>query len=85
MRAGEQIVRWTTDGRGLYVRTLTVPTRVDIVDIATGRRTFWKELGPADRTGVAGIAPLHVTGDGRYYVYSYNRYTDDLYLVEGLK
>ena len=64
---------------------VAVPTRVDVVDIATGRRTFWKELSPADRTGVISIDPLQITGDGRYYIYSYNRYTDDLYLVDGLK
>ena len=55
--AGQQIVRWTNDGHGLYVRTLAVPTRVDIVDTATGRRSLWRELSPADRTGVSWINP----------------------------
>ena len=79
------MVRWTVDGRGLYVRGFAVPTRVDILDVATGRRTFWKELAPGDRAGVLWMNPLQITGDGRYYVYSYTRFTDDLYLVEGLK
>ncbi len=81
----EYPIRWTADGRGLYVRRYELPTRVEIVDVATGRRTPWKTLAPADPAGVAGVSPILLSGDARSYVYSYTRQTNDLYLVEGLK
>jgi hypothetical protein len=61
-----------------------VPTRVDVVDVATGRRTPWKSLLPGDPAGIAGVSPTVISGDGRSYVYSYTRLTDDLYVVAGL-
>jgi serine/threonine protein kinase/WD40 repeat protein len=81
----ETAIRWTPDGRGLYVSRQSLPTRVDIVEVATGRRTPWKTLSPGDPAGVFGVGPTLISGDGRSYVYSYSRLTDDLYVVEGLK
>jgi serine/threonine protein kinase/Tol biopolymer transport system component len=80
----ETAIRWTPDGRGLYVSRPGVPTRVDVVDVATGRRTPWKSLLPGDPAGIAGVSPTVISGDGRSYVYSYTRLTDDLYVVAGL-
>ncbi len=82
---GETLIRWTRDGRGLYVSHPGVPARVEIVDVATGRRTPWRTLAPGDPAGVFRIGPTLISGDGRSYVYSYSRLTDDLYVVEGLK
>ena len=81
----ETVIRWTPDGSGLYVSRQSLPTRVDIVEVATGRRTPWKTLSPGDPAGVFGVGPTLISGDGRSYVYSYSRLTDDLYVVEGLK
>ena len=55
------------------------------MEVATGRRERWKELRPADSAGVVSVGGIHVTPDGRYYVYTYPRDLSDLYLVEGLK
>jgi hypothetical protein len=52
---------------------------------ATGQRTPWKELMPADPAGVATIGPILITPDGKTYVYGFHRTLADLYLVEGLK
>ncbi len=81
----DTVVRWTADGRGLYVRSLGLPTRVDIVDVATGRRTRFKEFTPADPAGVYSVGPILISRDGKSYVYSFPRVTEDLYLVDGLK
>jgi len=81
----EQVVGWTADGRGLYVRQNELPTRVEIVDLANGRRTPWRTLAPADPAGVFPISPILISADGRSYVYSYKRLTEDLYVVGGLK
>jgi Tol biopolymer transport system component len=79
------VIRWTPDGRGLYVYKPLVRTRVDLLELATGRRTMWKELAPADPAGVASLSSILITPDGKTYVYSYSRLTEDLYLAEGLK
>jgi serine/threonine protein kinase len=81
----ELVIRWTADGRGLYVhRPSEVPTRIFVVDVATGRRTFWKQLAPADSAGIEVIRPVLLSGDGKAYVYSFTRRLEDLYLVQGL-
>jgi hypothetical protein len=76
----------TRDGRGLFVvGTVTLPTRVEILDLASGRRRLFKELTPADPAGVAGIAPIRLARDGEAYIYSFRRGLSDLYLGQGLR
>jgi eukaryotic-like serine/threonine-protein kinase len=77
---------WSGDGRFLYVaRRRELPRKVDRVEVATGLREPWKELKPSDSAGVVSVGGVHVTPDGKYYVYTYPRSLSDLYLVEGLK
>ncbi len=79
--------RWTADGRALYVyRRGELPARVYRFDLSSQRRELWKEIMPADPAGIlGGIYSFLLTPDGKSYVYSYPRYSSDLYLVEGLK
>lgn len=63
----------------------TVPAPVSRYELATGRKELWKELAPPDTTGVSWTYRVHVTPDGRSYVYSYMRTLSELYLVEGLR
>ncbi len=82
---GEEIVGFTDDGR-IYVASLSGPwARLFRVDPGTGRREFWKEIGPADATGAWPIDGLCVTAEGSAYVYNFARRLSDLYVVEGLK
>jgi eukaryotic-like serine/threonine-protein kinase len=77
---------WSADSRSLYVfRTGEVPAEVYQVDIATGKRTLWKTIQPADSAGISTIGGLIITPDAKSYIYSYVRSLSDLYLVEGLK
>ncbi|MEP6995829.1 MAG: hypothetical protein ABI968_15000, partial [Acidobacteriota bacterium] len=79
-------IRWTSDGRSLYVlRSSQSPSRIDVVDVESGRSTPWKEFRPPDPAGVFVISPAQVTADGASYIYSYRRLLDDLILVTGLK
>jgi hypothetical protein len=79
-------IRWTADGRAIWVfKPNEVPTKIDRIDVTTGERTLWKELTPPDPAGVLQIGPIHMTPDGKSYVYSYRRTLDELVLVEGLK
>jgi hypothetical protein len=87
-------VQWTNNGQAIYVVDNAngpgQPGRpaVDVVnvDIARGRRTRWKTLGPHDPVGVEvdpGSAVM--ANDGRAYCYSFVRRLGDLYLADGLK
>jgi WD40 repeat protein len=82
----EQVIGWTADSRGVYVhRPSEMPTRVYILDLATGHRVLWRELAPADPAGVEVVRPVLVSRDAKSYVYSYTRRLEDLYLVTGLR
>jgi hypothetical protein len=84
--SGEVPIQWTPDGRSLYTfQPGRLPAQVFRIDIATGRRTLWKELAPQDRTGVNGIQAVRITPDGRSYAYSYFQALSNLFLIKGLK
>jgi dipeptidyl aminopeptidase/acylaminoacyl peptidase len=62
-----------------------VPLKLFRYDAETGEKKPWRDLVPADRSGVFITNLFDVTPDGRYYAYSYVRDLSDVYLVEGLK
>src|SRR5262249_53573684 len=77
--------RWR-DLRSLYVfRRGELPAKVYLFDIPTGHKELWKELVPADASGVVDVPSICPTADGRSYVYSYTRVLSNLFLVEGVK
>ena len=83
---GEFPLRFSPDGRLLYVwKRGDVPAKVARVDVETGRREAWKELIPADPSGVERISNVLVTPDGKGYAYCFTRLLSDLFVVEGLK
>jgi Tol biopolymer transport system component len=84
--AGDVAVGWTADDRVLYVvQTRGLGSRIDRLDPLTGRRESWKEIVPADPTGIVRISSILVSPDGSFYVYAYSRVLSNLFLVEGLK
>jgi Tol biopolymer transport system component len=77
---------FSADGRSLYVfRFGEIPAKVFQLELATGKRTLWKELVPADAAGIDNVRGITITPDAKAYVYGYIRTLSDLYLVEGLK
>ncbi|MGE5325447.1 MAG: TolB family protein, partial [Deltaproteobacteria bacterium] len=78
-------IQWAGDGKSLYVAQYGNPAKIFLLNIASGKRELWKVLTPSDPSGVAGIGPIHITPDGKSYVYSLYRDISDLYLVDGLK
>jgi eukaryotic-like serine/threonine-protein kinase len=83
---GEVCIRWTADGRGLYVADFKdMPVTVYRLDLATGRREPIRSLAPSDAAGVLNVGPVLVSADGKSYVYSYRRILDDLYVVTGAR
>jgi eukaryotic-like serine/threonine-protein kinase len=85
IQPGEQPVQWTSDGKSLLVGKTEVPTRVFIIDVATGKRKFLKSFSSPDPTGLIDNVPPNFSRDLKSYVYSYTRITSDLYIVDGLK
>jgi len=82
---GEYPLRFTPDGRTLYVWKRDVPAHVYAIDVASGRRELWKDLMPLDPAGIERISNVVVTPDGKSYAYTYSRQLSDLFVVEGLK
>ena len=78
--------QWTSNGEAIYVyRQAEIPSRVYRIPIASGKKLLWKELKPADPTGVLDIIAVVSTPDGSSYAYSFDRWLSDLYLVQNLK
>ena len=84
---GDAPIRFTPDGRALYVVVRSDGARAEImrVDIKTGDREPWKEIVPADPIGIFGVPRVLLSADGRSYVYSFVRMLDELFLVDGLR
>jgi hypothetical protein len=74
------------DGKWLFVFDRgKIPGRVFRIELATGKREFWRELVPLDPAGIDLLSPPALTSDGKTYVYSYNRILSDLFLATGVK
>ncbi len=82
---GEFPLRFSQDGKSLFVWKRDLPARVYTIDLQSGRHELWKELMPLDPSGVERISNVVVTPDGKSYAYTYSRLLSDLFVVEGLK
>ncbi len=83
---GDTSVGWSADGANVLVgRRGENPFPIFRIDLASGKRTLWKQISPPDPGGITGIAPVIVRPGGDSYVYGATRILSTLYLVEGLK
>jgi len=85
---GEEPIRWSADGRLLYVvRRKGMSNVITRVDPVSGQREAWKQFViSSDPVGLRGGAgSVHLSADGNTCFWGYQRYVDELYLVEGLK
>jgi Tol biopolymer transport system component len=75
---------WSEDGRWLFVQDGSdVPARVDRIDVATGRRTHFREFAPAVLSGLIAVEirdPV-LPADGSRYSYQYVRTNSTLFLA----
>jgi serine/threonine protein kinase len=80
-------IRWSLDGKSILAFEIgSLPLRIVRVDVATGRREPWKEVGPADLSGIIAIDTILIAPDEKSYVYGYSSSVNsDLYIVSGLK
>jgi eukaryotic-like serine/threonine-protein kinase len=83
---GDEVLGWSADGRSLLIRRgLSLPVRIDRVDVATGKAEPWREIAPADRTGMTEVNSVRISMDETSYAYTVQRLLSELYLVDGLR
>jgi DNA-binding winged helix-turn-helix (wHTH) protein/dipeptidyl aminopeptidase/acylaminoacyl peptidase len=83
---GEVPSAWTSDGKFLYVvQTMVTQATITRFEIATGRRSLWKQVPVPRSTTRMKSEGLVITPDGQSYAYTYSNHSSDLYLVQGLK
>ncbi len=85
----DEPIAFSEDSRSIFVQKTgrRLPAIVDRVDVATGKRTWFKEFAPANRTGVVGVyvqGPV-IKSDGTQYAYGYIRRPSALFVVRGDK
>ena len=77
---------WSGDGQHLFVvQRDSVPLRVFRVELASKAVTPWREIQPADPTGIVRVPSLDLGPDGGSYVYNYEHRLGELFLAEGLR
>lgn len=78
------VVQWSADGGSvLAYRRAEIPYHVESVDLATGKRTLFRDLAPADRTGLLSLREIFVTDDRRSYAYTAYYQVSSLFESEG--
>jgi Tol biopolymer transport system component len=78
-------IRWSGDGRLLFVRQGRLPARIFALDVSTGQRKLVHQITPRDVVGVDSIGDIRLTPDGTSYAYVYIQHQYSLYQVTGLK
>jgi hypothetical protein len=83
-KRGDQVLLWGKDD-AIYVNQIgRSRTMIERIDLATGSRSPWQELKPADPAGVMNIQPVVLSQNLESYAYSYRRFLSELYVVRGL-
>ena len=81
----EYAIGFIDNGKSVLARTRGLPVKITRIDVATGKRSPFKEIVPADPAGAQSIVSLRFSADGKSYAYSLGRWLSDLYVVDGLK
>jgi hypothetical protein len=83
-KKGDQPLRWSADGKYMYVGVQFPEAALWRIELSSGHRQLWKRVVPADAVGLFWGSPTTITPDGKSYASLYVRSLDQLYLVDGL-
>lgn len=84
--AEDRVVRWNPDGRSVWVtRADEVPLKLELLDLATGRRRPLMMLQPANRAGIVELSAVSLADDPRVYAYSAVKQVARIFVVTGMK
>jgi serine/threonine protein kinase/Tol biopolymer transport system component len=79
-------LRWCPGNRSLLVYHLgDMPAKILRVDVETGDQTLWRELAPANRTGLAGIEMIRAGADCQSAAYAAQYNPSELWIATGLR
>lgn len=79
-------IGWSPDSRYLYMYSRTSPpSQIWELDITNGVTKPVKQLNPADPAGILEILHVHMTPDAKTFVYGYDRYLSELYVVDNIR
>jgi eukaryotic-like serine/threonine-protein kinase len=85
LQNGETVVRWSGDGRYLFLQQPEKDTiKISRLDIATGHREPWRTL-KVPEPGAEFTGDLALSADGKICAFSFQHDLANLYLVKGLK
>ncbi len=80
LESGDEPIDWDQDNRHVFVaRESGASATIYRVDIFSGKREVWKEIRPADPTGVVSVSRFYVTPSGNSYAYSATRVLSSLF------
>jgi Protein kinase domain/WD40-like Beta Propeller Repeat len=88
LRLGELPIRWSPDGRDVWVWTnpgAPATLHIDRLDPATGGRSPLVRIVPGDLSGVRGLYSLTLADDPQVYAYLKYVYRSRLYTVDGVR
>jgi Tol biopolymer transport system component len=78
-------LRWCPGNSLMVYQGGDVPAKILRVDVESGEQTLWKELAPANRTGLAGINVVRVGANCRSSAFSPFYIPSELWIVDGLR
>ena len=83
-RRGEVVLRWSPDGRALWVRG-TGSFRVERIDIASGARSLLIDVPMPSGSAIRSAGSLRLADDPSVYAYQLVKKTSQLFTVEGVR
>ena len=79
---GVAVVGWAHDRKSPLIQIRNdVPVVIEVVDFATGKRTPFKTITPAEATGLANMRVRTMSPDGQQYAFSFARTISTLFVV----
>lgn len=77
---------WSSDSRYLFMYTRSgPPSQIWRLEINSGQEKLFKQLNPTDAAGILEVFSVQMTPDEKTFVYGYDRYLSELYVVSGLR
>jgi Tol biopolymer transport system component/predicted Ser/Thr protein kinase len=85
LTSGQAVMRWSTDGRYLFLQQAEGETiKISRLDVASGRKEPWQTL-KVPEPGAEFIGALALSADGKACAFTFQHDLANLYLVRGLK
>jgi hypothetical protein len=85
LQNGETVVRWSGDGRYLFLRQPEGDAiKISRLDVATGHKEPWRTL-KVPEPGAVFVGVVALSADGKACAFSFQHDLANLYLVTGLK